>query len=76
MVRNHRRCVRPSPRLRIGGLQFPAWSVAFADLHTFKLWDLVSRPAILIGVDILSRFATVCLDFRRDEVRLRLPTHT
>ena len=64
------------PGLRIGGLSVPNWPVAFADLHTFKLWNLVDRPAILIGVDILSRFETVCLDFRRDEVRLRLPGHT
>jgi hypothetical protein len=63
------------PGLRIGGLSVPNWPVAFADLHTFRLWGLVDRPAILIGVDILSRFETVCLDFRRDEVRLRLPTH-
>ena len=63
------------PGLRIGGLSVPNWPVAFADLHTFRMWDLVSRPAVLIGVDILSRFETVCLDFRRDEVRLRLPTH-
>jgi len=61
------------PGLRIGGLSVPSWPVAFADLHTFRMWDLVNRPAILIGVDILSRFETVCLDFRRDEVRLRLP---
>ncbi|HZZ90474.1 MAG TPA: aspartyl protease family protein [Caulobacteraceae bacterium] len=62
------------PGLRLGGLTMPSWPVAFADLHTFKLWKLVDRPAILLGVDILSRFETVCLDFRRDEVRLRLPT--
>ncbi|HVN00591.1 MAG TPA: retroviral-like aspartic protease family protein [Caulobacteraceae bacterium] len=61
------------PGLRIGGLSVPTWPVAFADLHTFKLWNLVDRPAILIGVDVLSRFESVCLDFRRDEVRLRLP---
>ena len=62
------------PGLRIGGLSIPSWPVAFADLHTFRLWGLIDRPAILIGVDVLSRFETVCLDFRRDEVRLRLPT--
>jgi len=61
------------PRLRIGGLQFPAWTIAFADLHTFKLWDLVDRPALLLGVDALSRFESVSLDFARDEVRFRLP---
>jgi hypothetical protein len=61
------------PGLRFGGLSVPTWPVAFADLHTFRMWNLVDRPAILIGVDVLSRFESVCLDFRRDEVRLRLP---
>ena len=61
------------PRLRVGNLNVPNWPVAFADLHTFRMWDLVDRPAILLGVDILSRFRSVCLDFDRDEVRFRLP---
>ena len=61
------------PNLRVGGLRLPNWPVAFADLHTFRMWDLVKRPAILLGVDVLSRFETVCLDFSRNEVRFRLP---
>ena len=61
------------PRLRVGALNMPNWPVAFADLHTFVMWNLVDRPAILLGVDVLSRFETVCLDFARDEVRFRLP---
>jgi hypothetical protein len=61
------------PSLRIGGVTLPSWPVAFADLHIFRMWDLVSAPAILIGVDVLSRFETVCLDFRNDEVGFRLP---
>ncbi|HEY1926120.1 MAG TPA: pepsin/retropepsin-like aspartic protease family protein [Caulobacteraceae bacterium] len=61
------------PHLRIGGLTLPRWNVAFADLHTFQLWDLTQRPAILIGVDILSRFEKVTLDFARNEVSFRLP---
>jgi len=64
------------PRLRIGGLQFPAWAIAFADLHTFSLWNLINRPAILLGVDAMSRFESVSLDFARDEVRFRLPRPT
>jgi predicted aspartyl protease len=62
------------PRLQVGGLELPIWPVAFADLHTFTMWNMVKKPAILIGVDILSRFEYVCLDFARDEVRFRLPT--
>ncbi len=61
------------PALRVGGLRLPNWPVAFADLHTFQMWNMVNKPAILIGVDILSRFEYVCLDFARDEVRFRLP---
>lgn len=61
------------PNLRVGGMRLPNWPVAFADLHTFKLWNLTKRPAILLGVDVLSRFETVCLDFSRNEVRFRLP---
>jgi hypothetical protein len=61
------------PTLRIGEVTLPTWPVAFADLHTFKMWNLTARPAILIGVDVLSRFQSVCLDFRHDEVRFRLP---
>jgi len=64
------------PGLRIGGLSLPTWPVAFADLHTFRLWDLTRAPAILIGVDVMSRFQTICLDFQRDEVRFRLPSRT
>jgi hypothetical protein len=62
------------PALRIGGLHLPNWPVAFADLHTFRMWNLTKRPAILLGVDVLSRFESVCLDFARDEVRFRLPS--
>jgi hypothetical protein len=64
------------PALRLGGLTLPTWPVAFADLHIFRLWNLIDRPAVLIGVDVLSRFETVCLDFRHDEVRFRTPQGT
>ncbi len=61
------------PRLRVAGLSLPYWPVAFADLHIFRMWNLVQQPAILLGVDVLSRFRSVCLDFARDEVRFHLP---
>jgi predicted aspartyl protease len=61
------------PSLRIGQFRLPNWPVAFADLHTFRMWGLTHEPAILLGVDVLSRFETVCLDFSRNEVRFRLP---
>ncbi len=61
------------PQLRVGGLHLPNWPVAFADLHTFRMWDLIEAPALLLGVDVLSRFEYVSLDFARAEVRFRVP---
>ena len=61
------------PGLRIGSLSLPSWPVAFADLHVFSMWNLIDRPAILLGIDVMTRFQTVCLDFSRGEVRFRLP---
>ncbi|MBV8593449.1 MAG: retroviral-like aspartic protease family protein [Caulobacteraceae bacterium] len=61
------------PKLRIATLNLSNWPVAFADLHTFQMWGLTERPAILLGIDVLSRFESVCIDFRKDEVRFRLP---
>ena len=60
-------------QLRVGGLWLQHLPVAFADLHTFHMWGMVDRPAILLGVDVLSRFDSVALDFARGEVRFRLP---
>ena len=62
------------PALRIGGLTLPDWPVAFADMHIFHLWNLVEQPAVVLGVDLMSRFEAVCLDFRKDQVLFRLPT--
>jgi predicted aspartyl protease len=62
--------------LRVGNLKVPVWPVAFADLHTFEMWGMIKDPAILIGVDLLSRFDSVCLDFARDEVRFRMAPTT
>jgi predicted aspartyl protease len=64
------------PHLRVASLLLPSWPVAFADLHTFRLWKLVDKPAILLGVDVLSRFQYVCLDLARSEVRFRAPEPT
>lgn len=61
------------PNLRVGGLRMSNLPVAFADLHIFRLWGLEHQPAVLLGVDVLSRFDSVELDFARGEVRFRLP---
>jgi predicted aspartyl protease len=53
------------PLLRIGGLTITGLQAVFTDLHVFDIWDLASTPSLLIGVDVMSQFEAVQLDFGR-----------
>ena len=59
------------PVLRLGRVRLVDITVTFADLHVFRIWDL-DKPAILIGMDALSVFDSVTLDFGRAEVWFEL----
>lgn len=56
-------------KLRIGGVDIRDMPIAFADVHTFRQLDLIDRPAILLGMDVLQLFDQVSIDFLRREVR-------
>lgn len=58
--------------LSLGRIVIRDVPVVFGPVHTFEYWDLVRRPAILIGIDILNAFETVALDFTRGQVHFRL----
>lgn len=57
--------------LRIGGHRLGATPLLFADLHAFRVLDLIERPALLIGADLLFRFREVTLDFGRSRMAFR-----
>ncbi|HEX5775390.1 MAG TPA: retroviral-like aspartic protease family protein [Caulobacteraceae bacterium] len=61
------------PPLRLGGMRIGNLLSVFADLHTFRIWDLQDTPAILVGVDVMRHFEAVELDFGRSEVTFRGP---
>lgn len=56
------------PLLRLGGLGVTNLLIAFAPLHVFALWDMVARPSMLVGVDVMRQFEDIVLDFGRREV--------
>ncbi|MDR3507146.1 MAG: aspartyl protease family protein [Caulobacteraceae bacterium] len=62
------------PGLRLGGVKMTGLSAVFADLHTFDIWGLKTKPAVLIGIDVLRHFNAVELDFGRRRVVFRAPT--
>lgn len=57
------------PFMRLGGLTLGNVPVVFVESHVFALWDLHDKPAIILGMDLLSQFTAVALDFGRSTVR-------
>jgi len=58
--------------IHVGGLTIRNVPLAFADLHTFERFDLADKPAMLLGMDVLSLCARVTVDFRRREASFTL----
>nr|WP_245161505.1 retroviral-like aspartic protease family protein [Brevundimonas alba] len=57
--------------LQLGGQRLGPTPLLFADLHAFEALELVERPALLIGADLLYRFREVMLDFGRSRMAFR-----
>ena len=57
------------PFLRLGGLHLGNVAVTHADMHVFDIWGLKDTPAMVLGMDLLSQFERVSLDFGRSQVR-------
>lgn len=57
------------PFLRLGGLRLGNVPVTYADMHVFDVWGLKDSPALVIGMDLLSQFELVAMDFGRSAVR-------
>jgi predicted aspartyl protease len=60
-------------RLRIGGVSMGNAAIAFADAHPFKLFGLMNKPSMLLGVESLRAFRRVSVDFATRKVKFLLP---
>ena len=55
-------------QVALGSRRLGPTPLLFADLHAFETLDLIERPALLLGGDILQRFQRVALDFGRQRM--------
>jgi hypothetical protein len=62
-----------TPALVLGNLQVRSPAMTFADFEIFKYWKLTEEPAMLIGMDVLGLFDTLIIDYRREELQIKLP---
>ena len=60
------------PFVRLGGLQMGNVPVVYADMPVFELWGLKDTPAVMLGMDLLTQFDSVALDYGRGQVSFRL----
>ena len=57
------------PFMRLGGLRMGNVPVVCSNAAIFELWGLKDKPAVALGMDLLTQFDTVALDFGRSQVR-------
>jgi hypothetical protein len=46
--------------------------IMFSDLHIFEYWQINSRPALIIGMDVLGALDTLIIDYRRKELQIKV----
>jgi hypothetical protein len=63
------------PSIVTGDLIVRGAEIYFADLDIFDHWNLNSRPALLVGMDLLGRLDTLILDYRREEMHVKTAPH-
>jgi hypothetical protein len=56
--------------LNVGSVAIDDLRVSFGHFPVFELWNLDERPALLIGMDALSRTKSLSVDYRKREMAL------
>jgi len=59
------------PSITAGDLIVRNAEIMFGDLYIFDHWQLASRPALLIGMDVLGVLDTLVIDYALDELQIR-----
>jgi len=59
-----------APTIDLGSVRITDVTVVYGDFHIFDVWGMQSRPAVIIGMDILGTVNALGIDFRRSELYL------
>ena len=63
---------RRTPAIQFGPIDINTHRMTFADMQIFEYWKLTKEPALLIGMDALGLLDTLIIDYRRNELQLRM----
>jgi hypothetical protein len=56
------------PTINLGAVNLSDVTVVFGKFHIFQVWDLMDRPAVIIGMDVLGTVKSLGIDYRRSEI--------
>jgi predicted aspartyl protease len=60
------------PSIVAGDLLVKNAEIMFSNLDIFEHWQLVSKPALIIGMDVLGVLDTLVIDYRRHELQIKV----
>ncbi len=63
---------RRAPSIQFGPIDIHTDRMTFADMRIFEYWKMTEEPALLIGMDALGLLDTLIIDYRRNELQLRM----
>jgi hypothetical protein len=63
---------RRIPAIQFGPIDINTYRMTFADMQIFTYWKLTDEPALLIGMDALGLLDTLIIDYRRNELQLKM----
>jgi hypothetical protein len=61
-----------TPSLAMGKVLVRSPAMTFADFAIFHHWKMTKEPALLVGMDVLGLVDTLIIDYRREELQVKL----
>jgi hypothetical protein len=62
-----------TPPLMLGTLRVGMAQITVADIYIFHHWKMTSRPAVMVGMDILGLLDALIIDYPRNELQVKVP---
>lgn len=59
-----------SPTIALGPIAIQHLHIVYTSVAIFKVWNLESRPAVIIGMDVLGSVSALVLDYRHPRILL------
>lgn len=60
--------IQAAPLIQVGSLRMTNVAVVYGHFHIFKVWDMETKPAMILGMDVLGTVASLNIDFKKGDL--------